>query len=115
MLTNANTSAHTNTDCDSNGYCNSDFNRNGDGYCYSDSDGNRYVYAHADRNPATYTYAEINPTTETSPHSFASPVTGRNGLVERVVLRKGAGLPRSFTLNALVIIIADWPPDICAL
>ena len=35
--------------------------------------------------------------------------------MERVVLRKGAWLPRSFTLNALVLRLrTDSPPDICA-
>ncbi len=35
-------------------------------------------------------------------------------LVERVVLRKGAWLPRSFTLNVLVNITAASPADIRA-
>ena len=49
-----------------------------------------------------------------APNSSATPVTGDDGLVERVVLRKGARLPRSFTLNALVNITAASPSDICA-
>ena len=76
----------------------------------------RNGYHNTDCDTAAYSNAKDWSATETSPHSFASSIAGARHVVERVVLRKGAWLPRSFTLNALVRqFTADaWQPDICA-
>jgi hypothetical protein len=68
----------------------------------------------------TYAYSKTFPdskryrATKASADSAAAAVTGDDELVERVVLRKGVWLPRSFTLNALGDITAASPPDIRA-
>ena len=72
--------------------------RNGNTDCHSAADSN----------------AKVHPVPKASSNSCAAPVAGDDGLVECVVLRKGAWLPRSFTLNALVNITAASPSDICA-
>ena len=91
MLTNANTSHLTNTDCDSNGYCNCDVNRNG--YSNGNGDSHSYgysyrycnVYTRSELNPAAYSYPKVQPGTKNSANSAATPVAGNYGLVERVV------------------------------
>jgi len=106
LLTNAITHGHGRGNGNRNSHCdgNSDFNRNGDshgyGYCYRDSN----VYTHSELDPTAYTHAKGHPGTENSANSVAAPVAGGDRLVERSprrLLRKGAWLPRRFTLNAL--------------
>ena len=112
--------AYTDANCNGDGkqYANSNVHANCycDSYCHtnghSDSHGNGN--ACTDLYPTTYTYAKVHPATKNSANSPAAPVTRDDELVERVVLRKGAWLPRSFTLNALVNITAPLPPDIRA-
>jgi hypothetical protein len=109
-------SRYADADCNADGkqyansnrysYCDSHSHTNG----HSDSHGNAYAYAHADRYSKTYTYTKVQPASKTSANSPPAPVTGDDGLGERVVLRKGAWLPQSFTLNALVNITAASPP-----
>ena len=61
-----------------------------------------YTYGNLDFYPKTLPDSKRYRATTASANSAATTVAGCDELVECVVLRKGAWLPRSFTLNALV-------------
>jgi hypothetical protein len=98
---------HRHPNGDSHRDCNSNCNRDRDSHRHGYTDRNSNSHGHA--SSYSYTKAHSNPTTSSyakaPSDSAASSVTGSTARlptkVERVVLRKGAWLPRSFMLNAL--------------
>ncbi|MGC1323269.1 MAG: hypothetical protein WA849_13890, partial [Candidatus Udaeobacter sp.] len=75
-----------------------DFDSNSDCYSHTNSDS----YANTNIHSPAYSDSKAGTYWKTSPNPTPSAVAGDDELVERIILRKGACLPRSFALNALV-------------